>query len=148
MKYTKYQQGDNITLEGLKHHLRIVDDSNDAELAVLLKAATLYVQEYLDTALVSCSVLQEEPKAGTDFMMFLSDQSNIKVRDYKGNEVSFEQSGNCITLSQAASVRISYDCTPEEDVEPYALVVYQVAAANYDGQPEMIAKILKNYPVI
>ena len=41
MKYTKYQQGDNITLEGLKHHLRIVDDSNDAELAVLLKSATL-----------------------------------------------------------------------------------------------------------
>lgn len=148
MKYTKYQQGDNITLEGLKHHLRIVDDSNDAELVVLLKSATLYVQEYLDTALVSCSVLQEEPKAGTDFMLFLSDQSNIKVRDYKGNEVSFEQSGNCITLSQAASVRISYDCNPTADVEHYAQVVYQVAAANYDGQPDMIAKVLKNYPVI
>ena len=148
MKYTKYQQGDNITLEGLKHHLRIVDDSNDAELAVLLKSATLYVQEYLDTALVSCSVLQEEPKAGTDFMLFLSDQSNIKVRNYKGNEVSFEQSGNCITLSEAASVRISYDCNPTADVAHYAQVVYQVVAANYDGQPEMIAKVLKNYPVI
>ena len=148
MKYTKYQQGDNITLEGLKHHLRIVDNSNDAELAVLLKSATLYVQEYLDTALVSCSVLQEEPKAGTDFMLFLSDQSNIKVRDYKGNEVSFEQSGNCITLSEAASVRISYDCNPTTDVANYAQVVYQVAAAKYDGQPDMIAKVLRNYPVI
>lgn len=148
MKYTKYQQGDNITLEGLKHHLRIVDDSNDAELAVLLKSATLYVQEYFDRALVSCSVLQEEPHADTNFMMFLSDQSNIKVRDYKGNEVSFEQSGNCITLSEAASVRISYDCNPQEDVTPFALVVYQIAAANYDGQPDMIAKVLKNYPVI
>lgn len=148
MKYTKYQQGDNITLEGLKHHLRIVDDSNDAELAVLLKSATLYVQEYLDTALVSCSVLQEQPHAGTDFMLFLSDQSNIKLRDYKGNEVSFEQSGNCITLSEAASVRISYDCNPTTDVEHYAQAVYQVAAANYDGQPDMIAKVLKNYPVI
>lgn len=148
MKYTKYQQGDNITLEGLKHHLRIVDDSNDAELAVLLKAATLYIQEYFDKALVSCSVLQDEPQADTDFLLFLSNQSNIRVKDYKGNEVGFEQRGNCITLSQATSVRISYDCTPEEDVEPYALVVYQIAAANYDGQPEEIAKILKNYPVI
>ena len=148
MKYTKYQQGESITLGGLKHHLRIVDDSNDAELVVLLKAATQYVQEYLDVALVSCSVLQDEPQADTDFMLFLSDQSNIRVRDYKGNEVGFEQSGNHIALSQAASVRISYDCTPADDVERYALVVYQVAAANYDGQPDEIAKILRNYPVI
>lgn len=148
MKYTKYQQGGSITLGGLKEHLRIVDNSNDAELVVLLKAATLYVQEYLDKALVPCSVLQEQPQAGTDFMIFLSDQSNIRVRDYKGNEVNFEQSGNCITLSEAASVKISYDCTPEDDVEQYALLVYQVAAANYDGQPDMIAKVLRNYPVI
>ncbi len=148
MKYTKYQQGDSITLEGLKHHLRIVDDSNDAELAMLLKAATLYVQEYFDKALVSCSILQDQPQADTNFILFLSDQSNIRVRDYKGNEVGFEQSGNHITLSQAASVKISYDCTPVEDVEQYALIVYQIAAANYDGQPDEIAKILKNYPVI
>lgn len=148
MKYTKYQQGGSITLEGLKTHLRIVDNSSDAELVVLLKAATLYVQEYLDKALVSCSVLQDQPQADTDFMMFLSDQTNIRVRDYKGNEVGFEQSGNCITLSEAASVRISYDCAPADDVEQYALLVYQVAAANYDGQPDMIAKVLQNYPVI
>ncbi len=148
MKYTKYQQGDSITLEGLKNHLRIADYSQDEELVMLLKAATLYVQEYFNKALVSCSVLQEQPQADTDFILFLSDQSNIRVRDYKGNEVGFEQSGNHITLSQAASVRISYDCTPVEDVEQYALVVYQIAAANYDGQPEEIAKILKNYPVI
>ena len=148
MKYTKYQQGDSITLEGLKDHLRIVDDSNDAELAMLLKAATLYVQEYFNVALVSCSILQDQPQADTNFILFLSDQTNIRVRDYKGNEVGFEQSGNHITLSQAASVRISYDCTPAEDVEQYALIVYQIAAANYDGQPDMIAQILKNYPVI
>lgn len=147
MKYTKYQQGESITLEGLKHHLRIVGDSNDAELVALLKAATQYVQEYFDKALVSCSVLQEQPQADTDFMLFLSDQTNIRVRDYKGNEVGFEQSGNCITLSQATSVRISYDCAPADDVEQYALIVYQVAAANYDGQPDMISKILSNYPV-
>lgn len=148
MKYTKYQQGESITLSGLKHHLRIADNSHDVELAVLLKSATLYVQEYFNTALVSCSVLQEQPQAGADFMIFLSNQSNVKVKDYNGNEVAFERAGNCLTLPEPASVRISYDCTPVDDVEHYSQVVYQIAAANYDGQPDMIAKVLRNYPVI
>lgn len=148
MKYTKYQQGESITLNGLKHHLRIADNSHDVELAILLKSATLYAQEYFNTALVSCSVLQEQPQAGADFVIFLSNQSNIKVKDYNGNEVAFERAGDCLTLREPASVRISYDCTPEDDVEHYSQVVYQIAAANYDGQPDMIAKVLRNYPVI
>lgn len=148
MKYTKYQQGESITLSGLKHHLRIADNSHDAELAVLLKSATLYVQEYFNIALVSCSVLQEQPQAGADFMIFLSNQTNVKVKDYNGNEVAFERAGNCLTLPEPASVRISYDCTPTEDLEHYSQAVYQIAAANYDGQPDMIAKVLRNYPVI
>ena len=149
MKYTKYQQGENITIEGLKHHLRLsyCDYTHDEELAILLKSATLYVQEYFDTALVECSVLQEQPNAGQNFMIFLSNQTNIQVKDYNGVDVSFEQSGNCLTLPELQPVRITYDCTPTEDVERYAPIVYQIAAANYDGQPEMIAKILRNYPV-
>lgn len=147
MKYTKYQQGDYITLEGLKHYLRIADNSHDAELVVLLKSATLYVQEYFDTALVECNVLQEQPRAGADFRIFLSNQSNIQVKDYDGNEVAFSRSGDFLTLAEVKAVKITYSCTPVEDIEQYAQVVYQIAGANYDGQPEMISKILYNYPV-
>lgn len=146
MKYTEYQQGVNITLEGLKDHLRIVDNSRDAELSKLLKSATIFVQEYFNVALVACSVLQEPPYADKCFSLFLSDQYNIQVKDYNGVAVSFTREGDYIVLPHSEAVRISYDCQPD-DVDRYATIVYQIAAANYDGQPEMIKQILKNYPV-
>lgn len=146
MKYTRYQQGDTITLEGLKHHLRIADNTHDAELELLLKSATIYVQEYFNVALVPCSVLQEQPKAGVCFMVFLDNQYNIQVTDYNGVAVSYTKEGDFLTLTENKAVKITYDCQPEE-VEQYTTIVYQIAAANYDGQPEMIKEILKNYPV-
>jgi hypothetical protein len=148
MKVTKYQQGDNITLEGLKDHLRIVDSTHDAELVILLKSATLYTQAYFNITLVESSWLQEQPNADTSFNLYFTDQTNIVVKDYEGNAVGFTREGNTLSLAEAKAVKITYDCTPITDVEQYALVVYQIAAANYDGQPDMIAKILKNYPVI
>lgn len=147
MKYTKYQQGSSITLEGLKYHLRIVDNTHDAELSVLLKSATLYVQEYFNTTLVECSVKQDCPVADSSFTIFLSNQTNILVKDSENNEVGFTREGNTLSLAEPKSVKIFYDCTPEEDVEGYSQIVYQVAGANYDGQPELIKTILKNYPV-
>jgi hypothetical protein len=148
MKFTKYQQGNSITLEGLKYHLRIADNTHDAELAVLLKSATIYIQAYLNTTLVECSVMQEQPVAGTDFTIYFTDQTNIQVKDYGNNAMDFTREGNHLSLAEPKAVRISYDCTPAADVEQYAQLVYQIAGANYDGQPDMIAKILKNYPVI
>lgn len=148
MKVTKYQQGNNITLEGLKYHLRIADNGHDQELEVLLKSATLFVQEYFNTTLVACSLMQEQPQADTLFTLLLDNQTNIAVKDYDNNAVGFTREGNALSLAEAKAVKITYDCTPSADVEHYALVVYQIAAANYDGQPEMISKILKNYPVI
>lgn len=146
MKYTKYQQGEEITLEGLKYYLRIADTASDAELAVLLKSATIYVQEYFNVALVNCSVLQEQPQAGKCFMIFLDNQYNIQVKDYEGAPVSYSRQGDFIVMDSSKAVKISYDCVPD-DVEQYATIVYQIAAANHDGQPEMIKDILKNYPV-
>lgn len=146
MKYTRYQQGNVITLEGLKSYLRIADNTQDAELAILLKSATLFVQEYFNVALVACSVLQEQPQAGKCFMLFLDNQFSIQVKDYNGVVVSFTRQGDYITLEESNAVKISYDCQPDE-VEQYAPIVYQIAAANHDGQPEMIKQILKNYPV-
>lgn len=147
IKYTKYQQGNSITLDELKQHMKIVEDCHDMELVILLKSATLFVQEYFNTTLVECSVLQEQPKAGAEFDIFLTGHTNIQVKDYSGNNVGFVQSGNSLTLPEPTAVRISYDCTPIDNLERYALIVYQVAAANYDGQPELIQKILRNYPV-
>lgn len=146
MKYTSYQQGEKITLEGLKHYLRIADNNSDAELAVLLKSATIYVQEYFNVALATCSVLQEQPQAGKCFMIFLDNQYNIQVKDYEGAPVSYSRQGDFIVMDSSKAVKISYDCVPD-DVEQYATIVYQIAAANHDGQPEMIKDILKNYPV-
>lgn len=146
MKYTKYQQGDTITLDGLKDHLRIADNYDAEQLSKLLKSATIFVQEYFNVALVACSVLQEQPHADKCFSLFLSDQYNIQVEDYNGVAVSFTREGDYIVLPHREAVKISYDCQPD-DVEHYATIVYQIAAANYDGQPEMIKQILKNYPV-
>lgn len=148
MKVTKYQQGSSITLEGLKYHLRIVDNTHDAELIILLKSATLYVQAYFNTTLVECSLMQEQPQADTRFTILFDNQTNIQVKDYDNNAVGFTREGNTLSLVEAKAVKITYDCTPSTDVEQYANIVYQIAAANYDGQPDMIAKILKNYPVI
>lgn len=146
MKYTKYQQGADITLEGLKHYLRIADNVHDAELADELKSATIFVQEYFNVALVSCSVLQEQPNAGKCFLLLLSDQYNIQVEDYNGVVLPFTRQGDFIVLPETKAVRISYDCQPV-DVAQYAVIVYQIAAAYHDGQPEMVRQILKNYPV-
>jgi hypothetical protein len=148
MKYTRYQQGENITLEGLKYHLRIVDNTHDAELAALLKNATIYAQEYFNTSLVECSILQEQPQADTIFKLFLNNRTNIRVTDWSGNTVAFEIVGDKLTISQAQPVKITYDCEPSGEADGYAIIVYQIAGANYDGQPEQIAKILRNYPVI
>ena len=148
MKVTKYQQGSSITLEGLKYHLRIVDNTHDAELIILLKSATLYVQAYFNTTLVESSWLQEQPQADTHFTILFDNQTNIQVKDYDNNAVGFTREGNTLFLAEPKAVKITYDCTPTTDVEQYALVVYQIAAANYDGQPDEIAKILKKYPVI
>lgn len=149
MKYTNYQQGTSITIEGLKKHLRIPESeyTQDKELAILLKSATLYVQEYFNTTLVECNVLQEQPQAGKDFMIFLGNQTNIQVKDYEGDALAFERSGDFLTLSEAKAVKITYSCAPVDDVEFYAPIVYQIAGANYDGQPEAIKEILSKYPV-
>lgn len=147
MKVTKYQQGNSITLEGLKEHLRIAENGQDADLEILLKSATLYTQAYFNTTLVESSWLQEQPNADISFNLYFTDQTNIVVKDYEGNAVGFTREGNTISLTEPKAVKITYDCTPSTDVEQYANVAYQIAAANYDGQPDMIAKILKNYPV-
>lgn len=148
MLYNKYQQGDKITLAGLKDYLRIVGDDHDTELAILLKNATIYAQEYLNTALVECGVIQEQPHADTSYTLYLTNASNIRVTDWNNNEVSFTQIANNVLLDEAKTVRITYDCTPIEDSDRYAQIVYQIAGANYDGQPEQIANILRNYPVV
>lgn len=149
MLYNQYQQGEKITLAGLKNHLRIVDNAHDAELAILLKNATIYAQEYLNTALVQCGVIQECPQADTTFKLFLDYRRNYRVTDFNGNELAHEVKGNKLTiLAEAQPVRITYECVPFFNDERYATMVYQIAAANYDGQPEQIAQILRNYPVM
>lgn len=148
MKYTKYQQGEDITLEEMKYYLRIVDDTHDAELSVLLKSATLYVQEYFNVALVACSVVQEQPQADTSFKLFLSDRTNIQVKDWGNNAIDFSVVGDNLNIGESKAVKISYDCEPITDTKQYAPIVYQIAGANYDGQAEQIQKILNNYPVM
>lgn len=148
MEYTKYQQGNSITLDELKYYLRIVDNTHDAELAVLLKSATIYVQEYFNTTLVTCSVLQTQPQVDTSFKLYLNNRTNISVRDYDGNAIAFSVVGDNLTIEEGKAVKITYDCVPVADVEQYAPIVYAIAGANYDGQPEMIKKILNSYPVM
>jgi hypothetical protein len=143
-----YQQGEIITLEGLKYYLRIVDDTHDFELSALLRNATIYAQEYFNTSLVSCSVLQEQPQADTAYKLFLNNRSNIRVTDYNGTELAYEVVGDTLTISKAQPVLITYDCEPSGETDGYALIVYQIAGANYDGQPEQIANILRNHPVL
>lgn len=148
MRYLMYQQGNAITLEELKYYLRVVDDTHDFELSALLKNATIYVQEYFNTSLVTCSVLQEQPQADTTFRLFLDNRTNIRVTDYEGNEVAYEVAGDTLTISEAKPVKITYDCEPLGEPDGYALIVYQIAGAHYDGQPEQVAKILKNHPAL
>lgn len=148
MLYNKYQQGDTITLAGLKNYLRIVDNTHDAELSVLLKNATIYAQEYLNTSLVECGVIQEQPQADTTFKLFLNYRRNYRVTNYDGNELAFEVVGDTLTIAEAQPVKITYECVPYFNDERYAILVYQIAGAHYDGQPEQVANILKNYPVI
>ena len=148
MRYKSYQQGNDITLDGLKYHLRIVDNTHDAELAILLKSATIFTQEYFGIPLANCTVVQEHHHADTSYTLYLTNASNIRVTDWNNNEVSFTQIANNVLLDEAKTVRITYDCTPIEDSDRYAQIVYQIAGANYDGQPEQIANILRNYPVV
>lgn len=148
MLYNKYQQGEKITLAGLKYHLRIVDNTHDAELSALLKNATIYAQEYMNTTLVECGVIQEQPQADTTYRLFLTNRRNYRVTDYNGTELAFEVVGDMLTIAEAQPVKITYECSPYSDDERYATLIYQIAGAHYDGQPEQVANILKNYPVI
>lgn len=147
MKYAKYQQGSSITLDGLKYYLRIVDNSHDTELAGLLKSATLYIQEYFNVPLVECSALQEQPQADTLYTLFLANHENIQVKDWHGNTIAFEINANRLTIAEPTAVKITYDCKPIPDADRLAIIVYQIAAANYDGQSNLIPQILKSYPV-
>lgn len=147
MEYTNYQQGENITVEGLKTFIRMTDDIHDAELGNILQQATIYIQEYLNKALVNCSVKQSHPHADNTFSLYLTNQSNIQVLDWEGNQLNYTQRGSTITIAEAEPVHITYDCTAEGMAKSYSTLIYQVASAIYDGQPSEITTILKHYPV-
>lgn len=146
MEYTNYQQGSVITLEGLKSFIRMTDDIHDAELEVILKQATTYVQEFLNKALVDCSV-ELLYEGGKEYRLMLSGFHNIQVVDMEGNEVPFTKRGHIILLEREQTVIIKYDCVVGGIIDRYAPFVYQVASATYDGQPNDIPAILKYYPV-
>lgn len=147
MEYISYQQGEKITLEGMKYFLRVVDNTHDTELETLLKRATIYVQEYLNICLVDCSIKQSQPVADSEYRLFLSNQTNIQVTSWSGSQLSFSQEGDIITIDGAQPVHITYDCQADAMAENYATLVYQVAGAIYDGEPNNISIILKHYPV-
>lgn len=147
MTYQNFNQGDKINLDGLKYFLRVVDDAHDAEFSALLKSATIYVQEYLNICLAECSVIQECSDSDNVIKIYLNNQTNIICKDYDGNIIEYSRSGNELTIYKAMPVILTYDCSPCGDVEIYANLVYQIVSALYDGQADLIPRILQNYPV-
>lgn len=134
-------------LEQFKQYASVPDDSRDALLASLLKAAVLKVQEYADTALSVCTYRVTAPVPASGIVRLYVGGGNVtECVDADGDFVRYDPlpGARVQTFLRTGYVAITYETTPNGgDRERLLPTVFRYATALYDGEdPGVLNRIL------
>ena len=135
-------------LEQFKQYASVPDDSRDALLASLLKAAVVKVQEFADTALAACTyrVTAAVPASGV-VRLYMGGGDVTGCVDADGDFVRFDPlpGARVQTFLRTGYVSITYQTAPNEgDRERLLPTVFRYGTALYDGEEsDVLNQILK-----
>lgn len=125
-------------LEQFKQYASVPDDSRDALLNSLLKAAVLKVQEFADTAIAACTyrVTAAVPASGV-VRLYMGGGDIVGLEDGDGQSVRFDPlpGGKVQTYVRSGYVKVTYATVPNDgDRERLLPTVFRYATALYDGE--------------
>ena len=134
-------------LEQFKQYASVPDDSRDALLASLLKAAVIAVQEFADTALAACTYRVTAPVPASGVVrLYMGGGDIVGLEDENGEQVRFDPlpGGLVQTFIRKGTVKVTYETVPNEgDRERLLPTVFRYGTALYDGEdPDVLKRIL------
>lgn len=123
-------------LTGFKAYASVADESQDALLESLLIRAVLQVQEMADRSILGCRFrLSEDEIEDGVIRLYQSVKSVDRVADGEGNEVRYTRANRTISCGVTNGLVVEYTTEATEgNISDLMPVVYQYAAALYDGQ--------------
>ena len=122
-------------LEGFKAYAAVADNSQDALLSSLLTRAMLRVQEMADRSLLSCTFCLTDDECSGLVRLYQSVKEIVSVQDGEGRAIPYTKASRTLSVGHAKSIVIEYTTQVNNGTLTDLLpVVYQYAAALYDGQ--------------
>ena len=122
-------------LEGFKAYAAISDESQDMLVASMLTRAMLRVQEQADRSLIPCTFRLEDDEVDGLVRLYQNIDQIVSVKDGNGQAIAWTKAGRTLSVGMVSSVVVEYTTQAQEgNVIDLLPVVYQYAAALYDGQ--------------
>lgn len=122
-------------LEGFKAYAAISDESQDMLVSSMLTRAMLRVQEQADRSLIPCTFRLEDDEVDGLVRLYQNIDQIVSVKDGNGQAIAWTKAGRTLSVGMVSSVVVEYTTQAQEgNVIDLLPVVYQYAAALYDGQ--------------
>ena len=122
-------------LDGFKTYAAISDESQDMLAASMLTRAMLRVQEQADRSLIPCTFRLEDDEVDGLVRLYQNIDQIVSVKDGNGQAIAWTRAGRTLSVGMVQSVVVEYTTKVEVgNVVDLLPVVYQYAAALYDGQ--------------
>ena len=122
-------------LEGFKAYAAISDSSQDSLLSSMLTRAMLRVQEQADRSLLNCTFRLEDDEVDGIVRLYQNIDQIVSVKDGNGQAAYWVKAGRTLSVGMVESVVVEYTTKAEQgNIVDLLPVVYQYAAALYDGQ--------------
>lgn len=122
-------------LEGFKAYAAISDESQDMLASSMLTRAMLRVQEQADRSLLPCTFRLEDDEVDGLVRLYQNIDQIVSVKDGNGQAIAWARAGRTLSVGMVQSVVVEYTTKVQEgNVIDLLPVVYQYAAALYDGQ--------------
>ena len=122
-------------LEGFKAYAAISDESQDMLVSSMLTRAMLRVQEQADRSLIPCTFRLEDDEVDGLVRLYQNIDQIVSVKDGNGQAIAWTKAGRTLSVGMVSSVVVEYTTKASEgNVIDLLPVVYQYAAALYDGQ--------------
>ena len=122
-------------LDGFKAYAAISDESQDMLASSMLTRAMLRVQEQADRSLLPCTFRLEDDEVDGLVRLYQNIDQIVSVKDGNGQAIAWARAGRTLSVGMVQSVVVEYTTKVQEgNVIDLLPVVYQYAAALYDGQ--------------
>jgi hypothetical protein len=122
-------------LDEFKAYAAISDESQGMLASSMLTRAMLRVQEQADRSLLPCTFRLEDGEVDGIVRLYQNIDQIVSVKDGNGQAIAWTRAGRTLSVGMVQSVVVEYTTKVEEgNVVDLLPVVYQYAAALYDGQ--------------